>query len=539
MKFDSLIELVLGGAEKVSPSKPAVLHGETTLTFEDLLSGAQGIAASLLEAGVGRGDRVGIWMEKTPTCVQVLLGILWAGAVYVPLDPKAPWRRCRTILMDCDLSALAVDGQRLQHLHSLLDGLHPRLVLIDGSDTNDKEGESNDSAHTLPPDLPYETLADAMDHPPKEFPNPKPEDLAYILYTSGSTGSPKGVVHTHESGLAFVQWVKTTYGINSGDIFSSHAPFHFDLSISDLYASLGSGAEVRLISSTEAMLPPYLVKKVAEWGITVWYSVPSILSAMLEVGNLEQLGFGKIRILLFAGEVFPTSQLRRLRRALPHVRLSNLFGPTETNVCTYYDVPGDIPESQTAPIPIGRACEHMETFVLDDQGREVKVGVEGTLWARGGNLLHSYWNDPDRTSATLQPDPRGVPGLAYCTGDRVLLRKDGNYDFLGRRDHMVKTRGYRVELGEIESVLTSHPEIVEAVAIPVPDEKIGNRIVVSIVSRSGTSPDPDALKTFCSKHLPSYMIPENVEILDSLPRTSTGKADRQALRTAWERRDFI
>jgi len=518
----TLVELVLEGA-RLDPAKRAVWTGEASLTFSELAAGARRIGSALREAGCGPGDRVGIWMDKTPACVQVLIGTMMAGAAYVPLDPKAPSPRCRMILEDCGVAAVFVDGLRIQKLPELLQGLNPRLVVLDGPEAEPLSG------------LEVVSLGEVLAGRVRELPTPDADDLAYILYTSGSTGTPKGVVHTHRSGLAFVQWVRRTYGIDRDDVFSSHAPFHFDLSISDLYASLGSGASVRLISSIEAMLAPYLVKSVTEWGITVWYSVPSILTAMLETGDLENLGFGDVRVLLFAGEVFPTPQLRRLREALPDVRLSNLFGPTETNVCTYYDVPGTMTSDK--PIPIGRACEHLETFVLDDDGREVGVGIEGTLWVIGDNLLQGYWNDPARTAGTLKPDPRGGPAPAYCTGDRVRLQEDGDYEFLGRRDHMIKVRGFRVEAGEVEAALSAHPDVLEAVIVALPDEKAGSRIVATAMPRSGAGVEAPALRAFCRERLPGYMVPEEIEIVDALPRTSTGKADRQALLADWKKRN--
>ncbi len=269
--------------------------------------------------------------------------------------------------------------------------------------------------------------------------------------------------------------------------------------------------------------------------------MPSILVAMLNAGEIEKHGLATQRIRFFAGEVFPTPQLRRLRRALPKVGLFNLFGPTETNVCTYYEVP-EIPEARTAPISIGRACEHMETFVLNDGGDVVGEGVEGVLWAKGGNLMSGYWNDANRTLATLVPDPRkeaGKKGLAYCTGDFVKQQPDGNYEFLGRRDHMVKTRGFRVELGEIESVLSGHPEVLEAIAVPLPDPAIGNRIVASVVPRSGQNPDANQLRAYCSRFLPTYMVPEQIEIRAAMALTSTGKTDRQLLLREWQGRATV
>ncbi|MBI4241871.1 MAG: amino acid adenylation domain-containing protein [Candidatus Rokubacteria bacterium] len=529
----TLVDLVEGGASRTRSGKAAVRageRGETELTYAGLLAGARGIASMLHRTGIGRGDRVGLWMDKSPASVQAILAILFAGAAYVPLDPRSPWRRCRAICLDCGMSALVADRPHLQALPDLLEGWSPRLLLADAG-----LEEALSSVARLPAGRPeVRTLDEAAASPvARDLPRPGADDLAYILYTSGSTGTPKGVVHTHRSGVAFTTWILERFGIREDDVFSSHAPFHFDLSISDLYASLGAGATVHLIGATEGMLAAYLVRQVPLWGITVWYSVPSILMAMIDAGGLERTGFGRVRTLFFAGEVFPTPQLRRLRRALPGVGLFNLFGPTETNVCTYYEVPPDLPDDWTAPISIGRACEHMETFVLDDEGRTVGEGVEGTLWARGDNLMQGYWNDAERTAASLRPDPRGRPGTAYCTGDRVVLQADGNYEFRGRRDHMIKVRGHRVELGEVECALVAHPEVLEAVAIPLPDGLAGHRIVAAVVARAGLRPQPGELRAFCAQRLPIYMVPETVEVREAFPRTSTGKADRQALLRGW------
>jgi amino acid adenylation domain-containing protein len=533
--METLLDLIDRGAAIAGGHKIAVRSGEggeQTLGYGDLLEGARRLATSLKEAGISAGDRVGIWMEKRPVTLQAILGVLYAGAAYVPLDPRSPWRRCKTIAMDCGMAGLIVDRSFLSSLPDLLDGWTPRLVLIG------EDGRAGDADRAAAPSgARIESLAEALRATTGTDSRPTADDLAYLLYTSGSTGTPKGVVHTHRSGAAFTRWVLDRFAIRKDDVLSSHAPFHFDLSILDLYVALGAGATVHLIGTTEAMLAGYLVRKVRDWGITVWYSVPSILVAMLDGGNLERDGLGKVRLLFFAGEVFPTPQLRRLRRALPGVGLFNLFGPTETNVCTYYEVPPDIPDQATAPIPIGRACEHLETFVIDDAGKEAGPGVEGTLWARGDNLMQGYWNDAERTAITLRPDPRGRPGLAYCTGDRVRLLTGGDYQFLGRRDHMIKTRGYRVELGEIESALASHADVLEAVVVPLPDPQIGSRLVASVVSRAGRRPEPGALRAHCAERLPVYMVPERVEVRSALPRTSTGKTDRQALAREWSHKE--
>ncbi|MBF5043130.1 D-alanine--poly(phosphoribitol) ligase [Aggregicoccus sp. 17bor-14] len=528
MKRGSLFDLVCEGAARVPRSKPALLTATGSLSYGALLDGARGIAATLREAGVPPGARVGLCLEKGPGAVQALLGALAAGCAYVPLDPRSPPARCAAIARNCELAALVVDVPHLQHLPTLLEGLSPRIVLVDGAEPSQLALARENPF--LPPLLPLQAAAQ---HPPAALPELRPEQVAYLLYTSGSTGTPKGVVHTHGSGIAFTRWVQRTFRTGPQDVFSSHAPLHFDLSISDLFAALGSGASVRLFSSVEAMLPPHLVRTVRQLGITVWYSVPSVLTQMMEAGGLEQGGLPSVRVLLFAGEVFPTPQLRRLRRAVPHAQLWNLFGPTETNVCTAYQVPEELPPGD-APIPIGHTCTGLESFVLDDEGREIRDDREGTLWVRGPHLMQGYWADPARTHATLQPDPRGVPGLAYCTGDRVRREPDGAFRFHGRRDHQVKTRGFRVELGEIEAALAAHPEVLEAVAVPLPDPQLGNRIVASVLLRTGGQVEPQALRAFCAERLPAYMVPERIAVHGELPRTSTSKADRTALKKAWE-----
>src|SRR5688500_18685164 len=289
----TLLEALEEGFAKVTPSKPAVTSTDAMLTYGALFAGAKGIAAALAEAGIGRGSRVGLWMDQTPSAVQALVGVLYAGASYVPLDPRSPWSRIRTITLDCRLEGLVVDSPRFGLLPELLAGQSPKLVLLGG----EPEGAAG-----LPPyDGRVGSLAHAVARSPGRLPRPDSADLAYILYTSGSTGVPKGVVHTHASGVAFVDWVRDTFRTGPKDVFSSHAPFHFDLSISDLFAALASGASIRLLSATEAMLPAYVARMIERWGITVWYSVPSALVAMLEAG-LEGHPPRSLRTLFFAGE---------------------------------------------------------------------------------------------------------------------------------------------------------------------------------------------------------------------------------------------
>jgi len=248
---------------------------------------------------------------------------------------------------------------------------------------------------------------------------------------------------------------------------------------------------------------------------------------------LAMVDLSSLRLLLFAGEVFPVKYLRALMELAPQARFANLYGPTETNVCTWYEV-SPIPEGNT-PVPIGRACSNCELFILDEALKLVADGQVGELWVSGDTVMQGYWGRPERTAQTLkliEPRP-GVNVRAYNTGDLARIRTDGNLEFLGRRDHQIKTRGYRVELGEIESVLTSHPAVDEAVVLAIPDEMIGHRLAAVVVVRQNAELSKAELQQHCANALPRYMVPGAVEFRPDLPRTSSGKVDRQALACSW------
>lgn len=520
----TLIDRLLSAAIEHA-DRPAVQAGSSTQTYAEVWRDALLVTEALRAAGIGPGDRVALWMEKTPLALRALLGVLAAGASYVPIDPKAPWRRGLMIAQDGAVAGLAIDRARAVHLAEIRAQLPSlRLVLLEGEGglAASVSGADGDAVRA---DLEGARGALAL---------LDPEEPAYLLYTSGSTGRPKGVVLSHRAALSFVDWCTKTFAPRPDDRMSSHAPFHFDLSTFDLFVTLTSGASVRLLTSTESMLAPWLSRQVATWGLTFWYSVPSVLVQMLELGQLEEHHWPTARVVLFAGEVFPTPPLRRLRRALPHVRLVNLFGPTETNVCTYFEV-GQIDESDNRPIPIGRVCENLTSAILDDENRECAPGVEGDLWIGGGNLLTEYRNDPELTAKKLRLDPRpGARGLLYHTGDRVRLEQDGNLTFLGRRDHMVKVRGYRVETGEIESALYDHAGLAEAAVIALKDDEAGYSLAAFLVMK-GESPathdlrDEATWRAHLGERVPLYMVPAEWFFVDALPRTSTGKIDRVAL----------
>jgi acyl-coenzyme A synthetase/AMP-(fatty) acid ligase len=252
---------------------------------------------------------------------------------------------------------------------------------------------------------------------------------------------------------------------------------------------------------------------------------------LAQYGKLDQYEFPDLRLVLFAGEVFPIKHLRMLKDIVREPRYFNLYGPTETNVCTYYEIPATLTADHTKPFPIGEDCTHYRNMirVVDEQGRDVGVGQEGELIAAGPGVMQGYWNLPERTSNAFLVDSSGQRW--YKTGDVVIQDKDGNYIYVSRRDRMVKKRGYRVELGEIEAGLYKHPEVKEAAVIATSNDENGVQIKAFLSFKGGQNPSRIELKRFCAENLLAYMIPDYFSFLESLPKTSTDKIDYQKLKT--------
>ena len=341
-----------------------------------------------------------------------------------------------------------------------------------------------------------------------------PDDLAYILYTSGSTGQPKGVMHTHGSALAFVDWAQDTFTPTEIDCFASHAPFHFDLSVFDLFVALGSGACLVLIDDELGRNPRALARQLERSRVTICYSTPSVFSLLAEYGRLDRVDCSTLRAVLFAGEVFPMPALRRLQSRWPQPRYANLYGPTETNVCTAYMLPSPLPANRDRPVPIGTACSGNRCAVRD-----------GELWVAGASVMAGYWDRPEQTAACLHTDSTGT--VWYRTGDDVRETPDG-FEFVGRRDRMVKRRGHRIEPGEIEATLAQHPDLLE-VAVTAMAGTDATEIVAHVCPRAGRAASTIDLKRWCAERLPRAMIPDAFAVRSTLPRTTTDKIDYAAL----------
>ena len=455
---------------------------------------------------MGPGDRVAVYAPKSPATVAAIFGILESGAAYVPVDASAPAARGGYVVTDCGVAAVIADADLLAGMRDACGADLPEL----------------EPWEKAPGGRPF-VIARG---PGGERAGDPTDPLAYILYTSGSTGKPKGVVHTHRSALSFVEWSAATFGLSSGGRFSSHAPFHFDLSIFDLYVSLLHGGEIVLFGDEIAKQPTAMAEAIAEREISVWYSTPSVLRLLVEFGQLERYDWSALELVLFAGEVFPIKHLRAIQAAWPAPRYFNLYGPTETNVCTYFEIPAEVPADREDPYPIGKVCENDRGLVVDESDRPVARGEEGELLIAGGTVMRGYWNLPERSARAFHVDESGERW--YRTGDLVREEARGDLIFVGRRDRMVKRRGYRVELGEIESALYRHPDVAEAAVVALPSED-GVRIEAFVSRTDGGKGSIIEMKTFCSKEIPLYMIPDRFVFRPALPKTSTDKIDYQAL----------
>jgi amino acid adenylation domain-containing protein len=509
-----LLPQLLNEAAASDPGHEAVRAGGRSLTYGELDTASNAVANALIDAGVRRGDRVAIHLAKGVESLAGIYGVLKAGAAYVPIDPRAPVPRAAFVANDCSVSAVITTADVADRLVPEL-ATRPRLVVtVGGASGGEVEATSyDDVVANAPAVAPEVTAIDG--------------DLAYILYTSGSTGTPKGVMLSHRNAMSFVGWSAETIGGDRDDRFANHAPLHFDLSIFDLYVAALFGATVVMVPEQDAYIGASIADFIRDEGITTWYSVPSALRLLTKVGAEDP--FPTLRRVVFAGEVYPTPQLRQLRDLLPEVDLWNLYGPTETNVCTYYRV-DDVPTDDRT-IPIGRACANTEVFAIRTDGEVAEAGDEGELYVRGPTVMKGYWGNAEMTDRVLVPDPRpgGVHDLVYRTGDIVRVRPDGDLDFVGRRDHQIKSRGYRIELGEIEAALASHPEIEESAVAAVPHEEWGSAILAWVAPSPRASIGVLEVKRHVASRLPRYMVPAEVTILETLPKTSTGKVDRPAL----------
>lgn len=501
---DKLVPQLIEEQVQRTPDAPAVVFEGQSLTYAELNGRANQLARHLRSRGVGVDQLVGICVERSLEMVVGLLGILKAGAAYVPLDPSYPPERLRYMLGDAAPPVLLTQA----HLAERLPAAAAEVIALDA----DWPAIARQAANDLD--------AGAL--------GVEPHHLAYMIYTSGSTGLPKGAMNEHRAVVNRLHWMQMQYGLGADDRVLQKTPFSFDVSVWEFFWTLMSGACLVVARPQGHQDPAYLRGLIEATGVTTLHFVPSMLQIFLEGHQPGQCP--SLRHVVCSGEELPASLQRRFFEHLPHARLSNLYGPTEAAIdVTYWECDPDDPGSR---VPIGRPISNVQMYVLDRHAQPVPIGVTGEIYIGGVNVGRGYLNRPALTQERFIADPFGHEpgGRLYRTGDLGRWRADGAIEYLGRNDHQVKIRGFRIELGEIEARLLGHEAVKETVVIAREDAPGDKRLIAYLVPCDPAQPpSAEELRAHLKLALPDYMVPSAFVTLERMPLSPNGKLDRRAL----------
>lgn len=504
--------------------------GNADLTFAELARKQSLIAAWLVDTHLVRGGRVGVYCRRSLESAMAVYGVMQAGGAFVPIDPDAAPGWLESVVRDCGLNHLICDPNTEESARRLLDELKLpiRHVLgIDHTDTAVYRGVTWESIEQ------YSGRG-------RRIPRVLETDLAYIMYTSGSTGPPKGIMHTHGSGLSYARLSSELYGLRPEDRIANHSPLHFDMSTLGYLTAPFVGATAIMVSEAHTKFPASLSALIQKERVSIWYSVPTALIQLLLYGALDKRDCESLRWVLYGGESFVWQHLRNLMELWPYARFSNVYGPAEVNQCTYFHFSRKDLEGldSTSGVPLGREWENTDTVVLDEDGIPVHGAVErGELAVCSSTMMKGYWNRPEQTEAAFIAvgDQSGTARLYYRCGDLVKRDPDGTLHFLGRKDRQVKVRGYRIELDGVETVLTGHAAVQEGAVYLSSAGKESNdskpelSVEAAVTLQDGESVTSQELVAFLKANLPPYAVAQRIRILKKLPRTGSGKIDRTAL----------
>jgi amino acid adenylation domain-containing protein len=474
-----------------TPAAVALVLEDARVTYGELNARANRLARHLRRLGVAPGDIVGLHLERSVEMIVALLAVLKAGGAYLPLDPAYPAGRVRFMLEDSGARLLLTE----QRLAASLPAECGRVVALDA----ERHAFEDESGENLPPAA-------------------TPSDLAYIIYTSGSTGQPKGVMIEHRGLCNFADALARAFEIDAGSRVLQFAPFSFDASVLEVFTALTVGASLVLAPQTSLLPGRALIELLREQSITAVLLPPAALAALPDA-ELEAL-----RTLIVGGDECPVEVARRWAAGR---RFVNAYGPTEATICATVAVCDAFADK----LPVGLPIQNTEVYLLDDDGQPVPVVVPGELHIGGVGLARGYLNRPDLTAERFVPHPFSrVPGARlYKTGDLARFRPDGQIEILGRRDRQAKVRGFRIEPGEIEAALVTHPDVREAAVVTHEESPSQKRLVAYTVAAGERAPEAEALRQHLKASLPSYMIPSAFVPLDALPLTPSGKVDRGRL----------
>ena len=505
-----------------SPAKVACVDGNQKMSYRQLWEESNRLARCLKDLNVGRQDTVAFCLRRSVNCLVAITGILKAEAVYVPVDHKAPRERGKNIVTDCRPKAILCDERTLKHVRSILAGGAFRVPILCLGES--QEGTARDDFVCFYRDLIRGYNEGALSYQIGET------DLAYILYTSGSTGKPKGVMISHLNIRKYIEWAVDYFQITDEDKILSTAPFHFDMSTFDVFCSLQAGGTLCIAGDELMLFPAKLMQFLEGQQVTLWKGVSSLLMYMERAGVVKQGRMPNLKKVLFGGEVLPTKYLISWMKTFPDKSFCNIYGPTEATGASLYYAVKEVPCSARERIPIGIPCTDTEVYLLNEEGAPVRTGEIGELCIAGAGLARGYLNDPEKTALAFfdYSVAGGGRERIYRTGDLACLRPDGNYEFISRKDSQVKYMGYRIELGDIESVLGAMDGIEDAaVVLSMPENNELSELVAFFESKKDIQLREilDCLKA----QLPFYMVPKRLIKVDFIPRCSRGKIAREKL----------
>jgi D-alanine--poly(phosphoribitol) ligase subunit 1 len=491
--------------------RPALFYAATgqRVNYSDLHQLAQQSASSLLERGLGIGSVVAMFHDKSPAAFAMILACLRLGVTYTMLDPDSPWPRLQKILSSSCPNLIVNAFELMPHRESLVTGGYAHIL-------NLRELDASRCSRVLP-----------------EASKISGATPAYIMFTSGSTGNPKGAVMSHANVLWFIQWSRHRFNITPDDVLTNANPIYFDNSVFDFYSAIFSGATLVPLTAEQVRDPRQLVRYVNEAKCSIWFSVPSLLVYLLTTRALAAKDFPSIRKIIFGGEGFPKVKLKQLYDLFGHrAELENVYGPTEcTCICSAHTIgPADFDDMQSLAT-LGALSQNFDHEILPQDATDPSFGE---LLLRGPQVGLGYYNDLGRTQAAFIQNPthNRFSDIGYRTGDLVKLDTNGNLHFKGRVDYQIKHMGYRIELEEVEAAIGTISHIKECAVIY---QKLGDGLgqILAYVATSEQTP-PTTVIEQVGKLLPAYMVPRDIRILDALPKNANGKIDRVALKALAE-----
>lgn len=486
------------------PDKIAFAENENVfITYKDFVLESKRIGSNIIEKYKLFKMPIIVFIDKSINTLLSMFGILYSGNFYTVVDVTSPKNRIDSIISTLNPVLIITDNKNIDKVKSL--GYDIKILNIDDLNKTNEDLVSSVKNRVID------------------------TDPAYVLFTSGSTGFPKGSVISHKSVIEYIDWFKNAFNVNSKTIFGNQTPFYFSMSISDVFTNIMVGSTLYIIPKVCFSFPVKLIEYLNTNKINNIYWVPSALCIVANMKTFDYIKPKYLKKVLFAGEVMPMPQLNIWRRHLPKLMYANLFGPTETtDICTYYIVDREFKDNET--LPIGKPCENTDILIIKDDNTLAQDEEVGELYVRGSIVGNGYYNNPEKTNSIFVVNPlnKAYPEILYKTGDLGKYNKYGEIEYLGRKDFQIKHMGYRIELGEIETNINSIDGIISSCCI----YDVKNSLIV-LFYESFKLNDKEILE-FCNKKLVKYMQPNKIIKLPKMPHNANGKIDRAKLKTMYE-----